>query len=194
MSVKGKSKYTKSFKKGDVFGSWTVQDGTVSGQPAKVEVKCECGTLKKVNVYSLVKGQSTNCGCKRIGNWKGRGELSGSILYKTITVINTVNTGLTSASITYQPLTYDDLSNVFVQQTGTCALTGKILNSSNTAIARYDNSKPFSQTNIAWVASEVSPLTTAYGINGSINVVQSIAHHNPNIFEQMGFTSPRKIK
>lgn len=48
---------------GKQFGSWTVLG--LSGKPRYVTCRCECGTVRNVEAYSLTSGASTNCGCKR---------------------------------------------------------------------------------------------------------------------------------
>lgn len=51
---------------GAVFGFYTVvQTGLRKGVHRAVQCKCECGSLKIVSLYSLSKGESKSCGCKR---------------------------------------------------------------------------------------------------------------------------------
>lgn len=48
------------------FGKWTVV-GEIFKKKYNpfVECKCDCGTIRAVNVYDLKSGRSTNCGCQR---------------------------------------------------------------------------------------------------------------------------------
>lgn len=46
---------------GDVFGKWVVACSKRVG--VKVACRCECGTDKLVNLYNLIAGKTTSCGC-----------------------------------------------------------------------------------------------------------------------------------
>jgi hypothetical protein len=45
--------------KGENFGRWVVLEMT----SRMVDVKCECGTIKKIDYFNLIKGKSISCGC-----------------------------------------------------------------------------------------------------------------------------------
>lgn len=47
---------------GHIFSGWKV-----IGHPGKFDYltcQCECGTVRDVNVYSLISGKSVSCGCQ----------------------------------------------------------------------------------------------------------------------------------
>lgn len=52
---------------GHKFGRWVVikRNGFMYGNYPAWLCRCECGTEKTVAAYSLIKGKSTSCGCKR---------------------------------------------------------------------------------------------------------------------------------
>ncbi len=48
---------------GDVYGQWTVLEATSSS--SYFVCQCTCGTIKKLDKFSLKNGQSKSCGCLR---------------------------------------------------------------------------------------------------------------------------------
>ena len=51
---------------GTRIGSWTVLEGRgKSGRYAAVECRCDCGTVRMVQVRKLLSGHSKSCGCSR---------------------------------------------------------------------------------------------------------------------------------
>lgn len=54
------SKIKTQIKLGKKYTEWTV----IYSQDRQVFCKCSCGTQKFVCKYALIKGRSTNCGCK----------------------------------------------------------------------------------------------------------------------------------
>lgn len=56
-----KSTIVAAFSSRSKFGRWLVVDARISEK--KVLCLCDCGTTKLVNVYNLVGGKSTSCGC-----------------------------------------------------------------------------------------------------------------------------------
>lgn len=184
MGKKGKSKYDGKFTKGDVFGHWTVVDGRISESPATMYVTCTCGTTNKVDVYSLVKGKSTSCGCLRIGerapNWKGVGGLSHTTL--AINLSRAERTGLVTT-------TPDQLNTLYAAQSGNCMLTGLPM-SSSFSLARFDNSQPYEMGNVTWVHQSIAPLAIARGVNAVVTTAHSVVSNTSqpnNIFTKLGF-------
>ena len=55
-------KTTKEIKKGDSFSCWEVIEpgGTTS------QCRCQCGLIKEVSNWHLVRGKTKSCGCKRL--------------------------------------------------------------------------------------------------------------------------------
>lgn len=186
-----KSKYEGKFPKGHVFGSWTVTDGKIYLSPAQINVKCVCGVEKKVDVYTLISGLSTSCGCMKVGknatNWGGD-------KYDGVpaTIIYRARHGSTEA----KNLSPSLIAAAYNSQDGNCALTGQTLDTATARLTRFDNSKPYDSGNIAWVHTSVLPLVNSSG--GTVNAFQTslsiVSNSNPNIFEQMGFKPTKEKK
>lgn len=168
----GTSKY--KFAPNQQIGSWTVIDGTTSGAPAKLTVQCTCGTRKQVDVYSLVNGRSTNCGCARAMK-KG--------LQKT-----DISRAMAKASRSGNLLTPEYLTDLFEAQRGSCVVTNKPLTETGMTLSTIDKSKGYQSGNVAWVSSEVSPFTNSCGIMSSVTIANSITNSQPDIFKRLGFT------
>lgn len=162
----------KSYTAGQQFGHWVVIDGIVYGNPSQIDVKCECGTIKRIDAYSLTSGRSTSCGCqlkKRTAennpNWKGVNGVPGTTIY-----YNSVRTGLN----------YDQLVGMIQNQTGTCTLTGGTISS----VEPIDSNQPISTTNGVWVNNSIAPMIRQFGVQNTLTVVNSV--RSQNIFEQLG--------
>jgi len=184
MGAKGKSKYDGKYKAGDTFGHWSVVDGRISDSPAAMSVSCVCGNTKKVDVYSLVKGKSTSCGCVRVGenapNWKGVNGLSHT------TLATNMSRAIRSGWVHTTP---EQLGNIYAAQSGNCMLTGFAITGSAT-LARFDNSKPYEVGNVTWVHPSVAPLAVSYGVSSVINTSNAVVSNTSqtnNIFEKLGF-------
>lgn len=181
-----KSKYDGKFNVGHRFGKWTVVTGEIYGSPATIDVTCQCGTSKGVDVYTLVNGKSTSCGCiVRTGslapNWKGVSDVPATLLYR--------NT-LRASSHGDVQLNYAQLADVYNAQSATCVITGLTLTPETAKLERYDISGSFSTNNIGWVHTSVSPLASQQGIQGVIttsNTIVSNTSQQNNIFDKLGF-------
>ena len=184
-----KSKYEGKFSKGYKFGSWEVVNGNIHDSPAQINVKCVCGTEKSVDVYTLVKGKSTSCGCMKVGenapNWKGNlyGGVPATLMYRA-----------QNSSAGAKGLTYETMATAYVSQGGACSLTGQTLNASNAKLALVDGNKPYESGNITFVHQSVAPVVSSGGISNFTNSVMTISTSNPNIFEQMGLQPIRRKK
>lgn len=181
-----KPKYVGKFKAGDKFGSWTVVDGNIHGVPAQMDVQCVCGNVKRTDVYSLVKGRSTSCGCQlkaRVGehnpNWKGTDGISGTTLYQ-----NSVRTGLSR----------EDLVVLARAQNYSCVLTGGALAGSLSAKVEPVNPNiPLNTSNAIWVSPQASPMVRSLGVSGSITLANSVSQTTShNIFDKLGM-KPRGV-
>ena len=70
-------------KTGEKFNKWTFIEEVINGKKVLWNCKCDCGNIKRINYYCVLKGSSKSCGCyhsekmKEI-NWTGYGEISGS--------------------------------------------------------------------------------------------------------------------
>ena len=59
-------------KAGDVFNHWTALEDYTLGDK-QILVKCKCGSAeRRVNVYRLIHGRTTSCGCNRRSRWAGK--------------------------------------------------------------------------------------------------------------------------
>lgn len=50
---------------GQKINNWTVLELKHTGKICKATCKCECGTIKDINVYNLINNTSKDCGCGR---------------------------------------------------------------------------------------------------------------------------------
>ena len=185
MGTKGKSKYTGKFNNGHSFGSWVVVDGIIHGSPAKMDVRCVCGKIRRANVYTLVSGQSTSCGCVRVGekapNWKG---VKGAQGISRQTLYNNAR-----PAVSY--LSYEDMVSLFNNQNATCALTSTSIDLDSAKLIPLDASKPYSVTNAVYVSPTAYTVTAHNGLINTSNSLRSMAQTS-NIFEQMGMKSVKE--
>lgn len=58
-------KYNKSDLTGQKFGKWSVlkKDESQKGKGTHYVCQCECGTIRSISPYTLIKGFSKSCGC-----------------------------------------------------------------------------------------------------------------------------------
>jgi hypothetical protein len=156
------------FAPGHKFGEWTVTTGTVMGSPAKLNVKCMCGTERYVDAYTLVKGKSTSCGCNRTGenapNWQGVNGLSKTAISRNLT--HTFSGG-GSINAVYAV-------NLYVSQTGSCGITGQTITSDTARLERSDPSQPYQNNNVLWVHNSVAPLVAEYGVVGTVAIANAV--------------------
>jgi hypothetical protein len=185
VSKKRTSKYANKFANGHTFGSWTVVDGIIHGSPAKMDVRCVCGQIKRADVYTLVSGKSTSCGCVRVGekapNWRGINGVGRTTLY-------------TNGRSAVGQISYEDMVNTYVAQSGSCAVTSAPLNLSEAKLVRLSTDGGYLSGNVAWVSPAVATITGHTGINTMTSAVASIitTTNNPNIFEQMGMSAAKE--
>lgn len=180
-----------SFQIGQKFGSWTVMADKPTGKPLKIECKCDCGAIRQVNIYTLIKGRSKNCGCNKIGdkskNFTGTSTISGSTIYRAVNYANTFNNRhpeiLNSPSQT-ESISSDYLKKIYNIQHGQCSVTSMPLNNDNSALTRIDCNSGYVPGNVTWVNSNWA--TTTNNIGASV-VASQTSNPLPNIFEQLGF-------
>jgi len=82
------SKYmkTKDIQAGMRFGRWVTVKRNYIPTEVKWLCQCDCGTLREVWDFSLIRGHSTNCGCQKRVNFIARittHTLSRSVEYRT---------------------------------------------------------------------------------------------------------------
>lgn len=118
--------------------------------------ECLCGNITELCSRQLISKNKTNCGCIKMGNWKGCGQLSGSFY-------NTLKYNAQKRKLPLK-VDVDQLWCLFLEQKGKCALTGLNINihphwnnrlfdpNKNTAsLDRIDSKKGYVLDNIQWV-------------------------------------------
>ena len=178
-----RSKFEGKFPPGYIFGDWAVVDGSIHGSPARIDVRCICGTVRSVDIWTLQNGRSTNCGCKNHGEtakrYNGVRGLSGTAIYRN---------SLRAESKSLLNISNKEMAELYQQQSGTCTLTGQTINSDTARLERIDVNKPYETGNVQWVHSSVASMASKYGTSGVIaNSVSIVSTTKPqNIFEQLG--------
>ena len=172
MGRKGISKYSKSFKIGDIFGSWLVVGEVAVLNEAKVKVMCKCGDESYVSCYSLKAGSSTGClKCdqkRRNGvnnsNWKGFKNIPGSFIQRYSRKVR--NTGM------QWNLSLEYLNSMYIKQDQKCALTGIPISFENenleagykctASIDRIDSKKGYIVGNVQIVHKDINMMKNKY--------------------------------
>lgn len=181
MGARGTSKYSGKYKKGDTFGSWTVVDGKIHGSPAKMNVKCVCGKKKLLDVYTLVKGKSTSCGCQRVGesapNWQGINGISATALYRQSQRNN---------------LDYEVMVRQLESQYWTCPVTSQSLTADNSVCISTTalNTEGNNTSTCTWVHQTIAPAVQKYGLDQVMNTVAP----KLNRLDQLGFSPTQEKK
>jgi len=170
------SKYRKEIKLGQKFGSWTVYDFVMSEGKgrSKVAVKCECGNKSHVPAYDLVHKRSTQC--KECS--KGQSPTIFSLSNRTRKVYQSaIGKGLAyTINSAY-------LSESFLAQSHSCALTGAPITPQTAMAVRIDNAGGLTPDNTVLVLNSVGTTlqksgmdaATFYGLAQSVtqNIQQS---------------------
>jgi len=127
--------------------------------------KCDCGNILDVSYSRLKSGKKTCCGCcvqyqsgKEKRNWKGFGEISG-------TIWSQLRRSAQDRNIAFD-LTIEEAWGLFLRQNRECALTGISIGfsptlrqdiSKNTAsLDRIDNTKGYMIDNVQWVHVKIN--------------------------------------
>lgn len=67
-------RYTiKDFPLNKKFGSWEVVGTEIekdTSNSRKIKCMCTCGTVRDVNILTLLRGKSKGCGCEKFKNYK----------------------------------------------------------------------------------------------------------------------------
>ncbi len=156
------------------FGSLTVieldKQRTSKGKGRYWFCRCDCGKLKPKSLSSvqLRKGPGLNCGCGRIGNAYNRkyvGKLSGSHWAHTLA-------GAKSRGISVD-LSQEEAWQLFVNQNGLCALSGRPLTlrevrhgnyiKGTASLDRIDSNYGYNIDNCQWLHKDVQKMKNNLG-------------------------------
>ena len=135
---------------------------------------CDCGVTKIISRHNLVNGTTRSCGCllretaadrlsrrlkgKRARNWKGVGDISGSLW-------NQIRYFAAQRGLEVQ-VTHQDIWELFQEQRGICALSGLPLHfdavgersQGNASLDRIDSSKGYIPGNVQWVDKRIQQM------------------------------------
>jgi hypothetical protein len=169
---KGISKYIDAFKKGDLYGMWTIVDGDVrfaensTIKEYVVKVKCKCGTEKVVSCRRLLNGETRGCPCSIKGEnnklWSGVGVIPGAYLYQ---FKNSAKKRKISVEV-------DDsyLWKLYENQDKKCALSslpisfGDYKHKHTASLDRIDSSKGYVKGNIQWVHKDINIMKNTFSV------------------------------
>lgn len=182
MGRKGKSKYNGVFIEGQKFGRYTIFDSNIIVErEAKVKCECECGNIRNVSCYTLIKGTSTQClecGNSMKGSdnpaWKGYGDIPNKIFGKIERDAN-LREILFEVDIKY-------LNELYVKQNRICVLSGLELETSTTNITasldRIDSSKGYIEGNVQWVHKDINMMKRIYTQDYFIEMCKLVAENH----------------
>lgn len=195
MGARGKSKYSKVFQEGQRFGKWTVVSSEiVIDHEAKINCRCDCGTITLVSCYTILNETSTACKIcshKKTGrdrhSWKGVGDIPAS-RFKRIA----------------NPLERQALAETWNMSGGVCALTGWpiSLNDRTASPDRIDPTKGYTTDNIQWVHKHVNISKNVFDMEHFISLCHAVVRqhsydpqkkHSDNVFgHKLGSTDLSK--
>jgi hypothetical protein len=174
MGKKGKSKYNGMFIKGQKFGRYTVINASIIiEREAKVECQCDCGVVRKVSCYTLIKGTSTQC--LDCGNsmekeknpaWRGYGKIPGK-------VISQIKRNANIRGIEFN-LNLEYLDKLYKDQKFKCSLTGLDLTENDFSLDRINSNIGYVKNNVQWVHKDVNMMKKDYNQDYFINICKLI--------------------
>jgi len=182
MGKKGKSKYNGVFTEGQKFGRYTIfNSNIIVEKEAKVKCECQCGNIKNVSCYSLIKGTSTQClecgnSMKQENNpaWKGYGYIPNKIFGKLIRDAE-------ARSIDFK-INIQHLNELYIKQNKKCILSGLNLETSvnnlTASLERIDSSKGYIDGNVQWVHKDVNMMKRIYNQDYFIKLCKLISDNN----------------
>ena len=191
------SKWAGKFSLGQKFGEWEVvdemvymQSDTSSHREAHIQVKCSCGTIKKITALSLVRGTSAlcfRCGMNSqsgSGNprWKGGTYVPGyyysQLGHKTDHDV--------SVSLNFVDTLYKDqgmqcsLTGLPLAFPSTSARDASVRSLGNASLDRIDSSQGYVSGNVQWLHKAVNNMKGALPQDAFISLCHLVAEHNPN--------------
>lgn len=170
---------------GEKIGKWTVlNEGqyipTKTGGRYKWLCQCDCGAQKYVGTTSLLYGRTLQCiACSNSdknkakelnSNWKGYGSIPGEVLQKI-----RQNAIRRSREIPVE-ITCEYLDNLWKQQEGRCAYTGRYLTIlQDASVDRIDSTQGYIEGNVEWVHKDVNKAKMALTKSEFLKMVGEIA-------------------
>lgn len=89
-AARGVKAHRITVKAGDVYNRWAVLEDYSLGN-TQILARCECGTERHVNVYRLIHGRITSCGCSRRKPWANKAPyLTAGTVFGRLTVLEDV--------------------------------------------------------------------------------------------------------
>jgi hypothetical protein len=195
---KNQSKYEGLYKKGDVFGNWTiisdelffVKDESNGRRRAKVKVKCSCGTEHLLRPDSLNKDLQGCYECTRAKpgsdnpSWKGVGNLC-SLEYSRL------KRQANQRNIKFS-ITKEYIWELFESQNGNCALTNVKIDlvptyyikrgqKQTASLDRIDSNKGYIKGNVHWVHKDINVMKNGYNIEYFIKMCKAVADNTKEI-------------
>jgi len=168
------STYTSLYPIGKMVGEWTVIGEPVMDDRsrAKIPVRCSCGNETAVYGYHLKKGKSTQCKTCSSG--------------KSPTYLGITNKAYRSSvigGIQEFNITANSLSESFVEQSGTCVISGEPITTGDSVAVRYDSNEGYTIENTALVSQTAKEMMGSLCINDFVqrcyNVVQNVTKQSP---------------
>ena len=149
-----------------------------------IKLKCFCGKIFESKVKNI-KYRADSCGCLmyqyKSGSknylWKGIGDLSAHAFHS-------IKSGATQRNIGFD-ITIDDAWNAYINQKGTCALSGVPLlfntnhndrNSKTASLDRIDSTKGYVNGNIQWIHKTLNKMKMDLQLNEFINLCRLIVN------------------
>ena len=174
------AKYDNYFSVGQRFGEWIIVDTKICRDnpysKAMVLAQCSCGTKKWCCASSLTRGKSTCCGKpihrtgNRGSNWKGFGNISGSLIIK-------LRWGAKLREIDFA-ISGEYLLEMLELQKHRCALSGKKLTPQNMSADRLDSSQGYVEGNIQWVTKQINMMKRSMSNSDFIKLSKQIVEYN----------------
>lgn len=165
---------------GERFGSYVVISDKVSSRRgyASVQVRCDCGTERYVDAYSLYQGKMNRCyKCNKRsgeenGRWKGYKDIPGTLW--TRLKRHAKHRGM-KVEIDMQ-----DIWSKFIAQDRKCALSGRDISfiDGTASVDRIDSNKWYSADNIQIVHKDVNLMKNWFDQNYFIKMCADIAAIN----------------
>lgn len=154
-------------KVGEKFNRWTFIEEVIKSNKVLWKCRCDCGTIKHINYYCVLKGSSKSCGCYHSDkmkemNWCGYGDISGRFW-------NVFVNSAKKRSIEVQ-VDKKYLWDLFIKQGGRCALSNLLIkidkfekNKEQTvddvyaaSVDRINNNIGYLPENVRWVVREIN--------------------------------------
>lgn len=193
-----RSKYDGKFKIGDKYKKWTIIDDKLnynSKHEAYITAQCECGAIKNISCYHLLKQNSTgcfNCGHGNKGElnskWTGYKEVPGTFIARIKQRALKIEVDLNINS--------EDIYNLWIKQNKKCALSGLDIDFINLNLGnpnrrsskydlictaspdRIDSNKGYTLDNVQLVHKDINIMKNEYSQDYFIKLCQSVTKNN----------------